>query len=338
MIALIYPGGDYAEILRLYARYFHVQPINNKVFLPSHVGSGFFEFIELPMNIQAWLSDFIINDDLHLVRRKSEEEFINLRLDIIEGSQQTELLVNQKKAMGFSDKAYIFINSTRVGLAYKARKGAKAKSINLRLSKQTLKALLPQDSSFDLIECPGPGNDEELPVGQCFLPASVEMIGLLHQLFELDAAESQYKLKFFNRCLQLLELVVRQLKAGRQQVHAETRPISRPDYEAILQLEANITRDFTQELPPQDELAAKVYMSVSKLKYTFKSVFGTSIYTHYQKARMQKALELLQTGKALGEIADELGFKDPASLTRNFKKEFQLAPRQIRRISFSQRP
>jgi AraC-like DNA-binding protein len=89
-------------------------------------------------------------------------------------------------------------------------------------------------------------------------------------------------------------------------------------------------------LPPlQEELAVIANMSVSKLKYTFKTLYGDSIYNYYQKERMHKAFEMLQSGSSISITADALGFKSTDNFSKNFKAEFGILPSRIHQVAGS---
>jgi AraC-like DNA-binding protein len=68
-------------------------------------------------------------------------------------------------------------------------------------------------------------------------------------------------------------------------------------------------------------------MSSTKLKKSFKSMYGDSIYSYYQKQRLQKANELLLTEKySVKQAANAVGYTNIANFTLAFKKQFHKAP------------
>jgi AraC-like DNA-binding protein len=71
-------------------------------------------------------------------------------------------------------------------------------------------------------------------------------------------------------------------------------------------------------------------MSVSKLKSTFKKVYGTGIYEYYQKNRMLKAKAMLLTGKYnVKEVGTQLGYTNLSNFSLAFKKEFGILPSEV---------
>jgi AraC-like DNA-binding protein len=79
------------------------------------------------------------------------------------------------------------------------------------------------------------------------------------------------------------------------------------------------------------ELAHQVGTNECYLKDHFKKVFGTTVYGFTQKAKMEKAKELiLAGGKKISEIAKTTGFKYTSHFTSSFKKYFGLLPNKIK--------
>ncbi|HTF29115.1 MAG TPA: AraC family transcriptional regulator [Flavitalea sp.] len=79
------------------------------------------------------------------------------------------------------------------------------------------------------------------------------------------------------------------------------------------------------------ELAHLVGTNECYLKDHFKKVFGTTVYGFTQKAKMEKAKELiLAGGKKISEIAKTTGFKYTSHFTSSFKKYFGLLPNKIK--------
>jgi AraC-like DNA-binding protein len=79
------------------------------------------------------------------------------------------------------------------------------------------------------------------------------------------------------------------------------------------------------------ELAHQVGTNECYLKDHFKKVFGTTVYGFTQKAKMEKARELiLAGGKKISEIAKTTGFKYTSHFTSSFKKHFGVLPNKIK--------
>ncbi len=79
------------------------------------------------------------------------------------------------------------------------------------------------------------------------------------------------------------------------------------------------------------ELAAKLHYTVPYCSRYLKKNFGCTFSELLRHTRFQRAEELL-TGSSMtvGQISDELGYENPESFIRIFKKEYQMTPAQYR--------
>ena len=327
MIVLSYPGESYEVYLQTIANSLGVKLQDNKLIFPKSLGTGYMELINLPMDIQALISDFTIVEDVYLIRRRADKEYYNLRLEVIQETAPTELMIDEKRIGHITSKGYAYLSSSLYTLSYKAAKGLKAKSLNLRFSKDTIENITGYTDENELLLNSVTSSIQTDRI----IPASMEMLTILNEIIGLDHHDPDLKIKLLNRSLYVSELFFKAVNAS---VHEKMNvPVTKTDFERIREVEKIIT-DSLDKLPPkQEQLANKAHMSVSKLKYTFKAVHGTSIYNYYQKARMEKSLELLQDGKTVAETAYELGYSDVSNFTRNFKKQFNLPPGSVKHFA-----
>jgi AraC-like DNA-binding protein len=83
------------------------------------------------------------------------------------------------------------------------------------------------------------------------------------------------------------------------------------------------------------QLAHQVGTNECYLKDHFKKVFGTTVYAFTQKAKMEKARELiLAGGKKISDIAKTTGYKYTSHFTSSFKKHFGVLPNKIKLLMF----
>nr|WP_255551783.1 helix-turn-helix transcriptional regulator [Aridibaculum aurantiacum] len=71
-------------------------------------------------------------------------------------------------------------------------------------------------------------------------------------------------------------------------------------------------------------------MSPSKLKNSFKEIYGMPVYQYYQKHRMNKAKAMLLSRKySVKEVGMELGYSNLSNFAKAFKKSFDQLPSDI---------
>ncbi|MEL6849998.1 MAG: AraC family transcriptional regulator [Bacteroidota bacterium] len=67
------------------------------------------------------------------------------------------------------------------------------------------------------------------------------------------------------------------------------------------------------------------------LKVGFKSVFGTTVFNFLQGMRMEQAKQLLLSGElSIGQVSDQIGYKNPQHFSTAFKRQFGYSPSKLR--------
>ena len=92
----------------------------------------------------------------------------------------------------------------------------------------------------------------------------------------------------------------------------------------------HIGASYGKKIPVQ-EMAARVGISASTVERLFRSTFGISPLKYVKKVRLHAACKMLRsTNKSLATIAEECGFTDPTSMSRDFRQELKINPRAYR--------
>lgn len=85
-------------------------------------------------------------------------------------------------------------------------------------------------------------------------------------------------------------------------------------------------------------LSRQLGLNQRKLKMGFKQLFGTPVFQYTQNLRLEKALQLLQTGDySIREVADAVGYGYAKNFTTAFKKRYGVSPK-VARKSFNRQP
>lgn len=88
---------------------------------------------------------------------------------------------------------------------------------------------------------------------------------------------------------------------------------------------------YHQDLSIKD-IAASVYLSPGYLSTIFKSETGLTVMDYLTRIRMEAAKELLHNGEIkISDIAQAIGYNNPQSFIRFFKKAYQMTPMEYRR-------
>jgi AraC-like DNA-binding protein len=84
--------------------------------------------------------------------------------------------------------------------------------------------------------------------------------------------------------------------------------------------------------PTIRELARELSLNSTVMKRGFTEIFGAPIYAHHRNLCLEQAARaLLDTRKAIAEIAVESGYSGSASFCNAFKKRYRVSPNQYRR-------
>lgn len=156
-----------------------------------------------------------------------------------------------------------------------------------------------------------------------------ECTSVLAQLYHFQGSDSA-RIFFFSS--KMNELIAILFSSVSQSNHPETSfyPVSDEDRIHIEQL-IQYLKDHPDQNLKLEEMAALSCMSLSKLKYTFKAVTGSSAGEFQNQNRLRQAALLLKTSdQAIGEIAKKTGFHSSSYFSSQFRKQTGISPRQYR--------
>lgn len=103
----------------------------------------------------------------------------------------------------------------------------------------------------------------------------------------------------------------------------------KPDRVAQIHYAAEILRSRLEAPPSQVDLAQQVGLSDRTLQKGFKGVFGLSPFAYLTQQRMHHAKDLLhQANRTVAEVANLVGYANPAQFAAAFKRQFGLTPRE----------
>lgn len=106
--------------------------------------------------------------------------------------------------------------------------------------------------------------------------------------------------------------------------------VSNDDLQRLMLVEGELLKDFSVVPPGIPKLARMAAMSPSKLKTSFRDVYGLPIYQYFQKHRMNKAKAMLLSQKYnVREVGIDVGFSNLSNFAKAFKKSFDQLPSDI---------
>ena len=103
----------------------------------------------------------------------------------------------------------------------------------------------------------------------------------------------------------------------------------RPDTLAQIHYAADILRSQLESPPDQTTLAQQVGVCDRTLQKGFKAVFGVTPFVYLTQQRMAEAAQLLrQPERTVAEVANRVGYSNPAQFAAAFKRQFGITPRE----------
>ena len=111
------------------------------------------------------------------------------------------------------------------------------------------------------------------------------------------------------------------------------RTIKDKDVQALRDVEEILSSEKLDRFPSIEVLSKTAMMSSSQLKTKFKSLYGMKLYEFYNRNRLEKAKQMLQSGLySVKEVGHDIGFSNLSNFAKAFKKEFGVLPNEMLRI------
>lgn len=288
---------------------------------------GYSRLINVADGIQAWLSDYRLNEDICVIRQGSATSSFILRV--------FETVVKEKKVtMGGSgemiekhdQKNYAVLYNDNSEVSVILQKGTNVRGVEIVFTPKWLMEYLHIDNEHFLLQKFLSVQDQQLH----HVPLNYEYITLLNELFAPSNKMLEQTI-MSNRIMILVEKFFVQM-ANIFSNHKEKIRISHAELDKLNEVKSILTDDSLQSPPTIPELSRMIGMSASSLKNKFKKLFQSGIYQYYQKHRLHKAMDMLASGKySVKEVGMELGFINLSNFSIAFKKEFGILPSEVTR-------
>ena len=326
MLQIEFNHTDYEELLKCYAEAFKGEVRNNTLLLPPEIGNGFIKLIELPNGLQGIVSDYTVYKDLLLKRTKTNQDFYTLRFDEMitpdsAAAQAGESLLPEVSAV----RSAVYLGSTKFDWIFLSNKGTRVKSINILFSRLWLEQFLEVESVGELIK-------KYLSLKMSafnYEPMDMEYKRILGEIVQNDVKADFETLVMQNRVMLLLERFFTRIYFKMSDSHFDVK-LSNEDINRLKMIEKELVKDFSAEPPGIAKLARLAAMSPSKLKNSFKEIFGLPVYQYFQKHRMNKAKAMLLSRKyTVREVGMEVGYSNLSNFAKAFKKSFDQLPSDL---------
>jgi AraC-like DNA-binding protein len=269
----------------------------------------------LPNGLQCLLSDYSFKEDILFQRKKSDLDFYTLRFDEVINTASPEN----------NSKSAVFLASTRFDWLFLYTNGTQVKNVNIHFSKEWLENFLGIEEVGEVIK-------KYLSLKMSafnYEPMDAEYKRILSELIAAKNTKSFENLIIQNRTMLLMERFFTRIYKKMNDQHFDMK-VSNDDILRLQRIEQELLKDFSNAPPGIAKLAKMAAMSPSKLKNTFKEIYGLPIYQYFQKHRMNKAKAMLLSNKYnVKEVGMEVGYSNLSNFAKAFKKSFDQLPSDI---------
>lgn len=324
MIKIEYNHTDYRELIEYFAQYFNTTLNNNKLTFPPEIGEGYMKLVVLPNGLQCIISNYTVHQDILFQRTKINEPYFTLRFDEVLVPDASENS-NASSVTANAMRTAVFLGSAKFDWLFFSITQTKVKGINIFFSKDWLEKFVGIESVGDMIK-----KYLNLKMSAFnYEPMDMEYKRLLAEISSLNVEPAFETMVIQNRIMLLLERFFARIHKKMNDTHFDVK-LSNDDITRLKEIQAQLVKDFTIEPPGISKLAKLAAMSPSKLKSSFREVYGLPIYQYYQKHRMNKAKAMLLSKKySVREVGIEVGFSNLSNFAKAFKKSFDQLPSDL---------
>jgi AraC-like DNA-binding protein len=315
------PTSSDFNFLTKFAEELHTEVFDDRISIPDKLGSGFIRKIDLAPDYKLLIHRYILKEDLVIKRVAPDyrHDLINIIFSCNE--QTSNIPVNENPANGIKGNYAIQIASSDLELEVCFPADIEIFYTVIGIRAEVLQKLLMLDTGNYVVQkiisnTSGFIFHEEM---------GLEIFKTLKQLTG-DIRSSELNSFFYRiKVQELLFLLFKRLLLRTDNHHS---PLNVSDIDKLYQVRTSILSDLGKP-PVLKILSLEVGLSKTKLKDLFRQVFGESIYSYYQKFRMEQAAYLLREKRySVAETGFQLGFINLSHFSRVFKKQYGTLPKK----------
>jgi len=329
MIRYVYQLRDFRNWLKGFSKILKLPVMAGKIQIPRSMGEGYIMAANINADISYVIMNFSLNDDLVFLRKKSSLYGLSLFFNQVTVS---DFFVIREPHNSITDRSpnqsNIFLSSTNYDLEVTYSRNSRLKRVGIFFSPSFVGRAVKKDILLDLLVY---ADNRLRNINK--EPITFEYRQLLEDIFTADFQWPVTHLLLQNRVLMLTEKFLHTFltkvpllkeSGGLKQKDKEK------DLEALKDVERILSNNKLDKFPSIDMLSKTAMMSSTKLKTKFKQIYGMKLYEFYNRNRLEKAKEMLQTGKySVKQVGLNIGFSNLSNFAKAFKKEFGILPKEI---------
>ena len=313
------PDPDLKKWLQCFSTHINAELLDDSFQYPEHFAKGYAKVNVIEPGLSYRLVNYILNTDVEHNCEPTDE--FNLLIYFYQLTSSDAVLFEVGNNVVKNDKGNykaVVLTNSMVKQKLSLKKGTEVKGLTIQLSKDWMDQKVKQKNNI---------------ITQDFLQdvISPKLQKILNDIYNHEES-SMPGLHINSRVLRLIESFLEKI-FKRDKVEPMLSILSK-DFESILKIESLLLENYSEVFPKIEKLARIALMSESKLKKIYKQAFGMGLYEYYQKNRMHKAKELLNSGEySVSEVGSMLGYHNLSNFSASFKKEFNKLPREFQQVA-----
>lgn len=294
---------------------------NNSIHLPSSVGEGTISLLQLSPGLGLFKADVKFKDQVKFIRNGMRS---NAHLYIHFNLSESSFLIKKENGkqidVGVDWEEAVFYSSSGKGVELELAEDKWAKWITIIVHRSWLENKQLNYSTNigeDLIQ-----DFLKNKTVQGMFNLTMEEMALAFDLLQEKDEKESMRLQTKGKVLRLLsQFITRHVQEESPAQYADFSDVSR-----IMEVIGKLARKTQDSWPNISLVARKCMMSRTKFITLFRNIYRKSYHTLMMETRMQKAAEFLQTGEAISEVSQKVGFSNLSHFAKTFKQVFHIEP------------
>lgn len=291
--------------------------------LQAPAGEGILKAISLFNDLEVLLVDAKYYDHLTTIRQRAEQRYFILHFDDVYITDTAMVKVDNESLQKTNTRHSVArLTSNLFQNIEELPANLHIKSVKVLFNEQWLKKYMGLDADADVVKRYLSLKTESFDIE----PLDAEYLRLMEELWNTDKDDPLQNIFLQNRITLLIERFFSRLYSKTNLLEGKF-DLTSDMISRLITVEKMLVEDFSKLPPTIEQFSRIVSMSSTSLKKGFKTMYGDSIYSYYQKQRLQKAKELLLSGRFnVKQTAEAIGYTNVSNFTSAFKKQFKNAP------------
>ncbi|WP_313263240.1 AraC family transcriptional regulator [Sphingobacterium sp.] len=290
---------------------------NRKLEIPTKFGSGYCIGFVFNEHIRMLISNYELNQNIEVENPELDETKKLIFFKFQNIFPKLETVLPRERASGIPS---VLIATSRINTDEIIAIHSNTSTINIEVDTAYLSKLLTGTSQSQILK-------RLIQNTQPYLFEQLIYPTLQRVVDEIMTDPISDTFELLLKRIKAEELICRLLMELEKRDEKHIYAINNYDISILYKIRDQILEHL--HIPPViSELSIAFGMSPTKLKRLFKQVFGDSIFSYYQRFRMNEAAFLLKEGPySVSEVGYKLGFTNLSHFSKLFKEHFGMNPK-----------